>query len=58
MRLISKRKNLFNYFDELAEKIEEGSKLFSGKWHKLMIIPMWKVAKLKEIETRAECYHP
>jgi hypothetical protein len=28
MRLFPKEKIFYNYFDELAEKIEEGSKLF------------------------------
>jgi predicted phosphate transport protein (TIGR00153 family) len=53
MRLFPKEEIFFNYFDELAEKIEEGSKLFleMAQTHDYSDV---KVAKLKEIEHEAD----
>jgi hypothetical protein len=53
MRLFPKEKIFFNYFDELAEKIEEGSKLFLEMAQTSDYSDV-KVARLKEIEHEAD----
>jgi uncharacterized protein len=53
MRLFPKEEIFYDYFDELAEKIEEGSKLFlkMAQTHDYSDVT---VAKLKEIEHEAD----
>lgn len=53
MRLFPKEEIFFNYFDELAEKIEEGSKLFleMTQTHDYSDV---KISRLKEIEHEAD----
>jgi predicted phosphate transport protein (TIGR00153 family) len=53
MRLFPKEEIFFNYFDELAEKIEEGSKLFLEMAQARDCSDV-TVAKLKEIEHEAD----
>jgi hypothetical protein len=53
MRLFPKEEIFFNYFDELAEKIEEGSKLFLEMAQTRDYSDV-TVAKLKEIEHEAD----
>ena len=53
MRLFPKTDNFFELFDELADKIEEGSKLFL-EMAQTRDFSEEKVAKLKEIEHEAD----
>ncbi len=53
MRLFPKEENFFELFDELADKIEEGSKLFLEMVRSRDYSDV-KVAKLKEIEHEAD----
>ena len=53
MRLFPKQENFFDYFEELADKIEEGGRLFLEMTEKHDYSEA-KVAKLKEIEHEAD----
>lgn len=53
MRLFPKQENFFDYFEELANKIEEGSRLFL-EMTETHDYSESKVAKLKEIEHEAD----
>ena len=53
MRLFPKQENFFDYFEELANKIEEGGRLFL-KMTENHDYSESKVAKLKEIEHEAD----
>lgn len=53
MRLVPKEEIFFNYFDELAEKIEEGSNLFLEMAQTNDYSDV-RIAKLKEIEHEAD----
>jgi predicted phosphate transport protein (TIGR00153 family) len=53
MRLFPKQENFFDYFEELANKIEEGGRLFL-KMTENQDYSESKVAKLKEIEHEAD----
>jgi uncharacterized protein len=53
MRLFPKEEIFFNYFDELAEKIEEGSKLFL-EMTQTRDYSDARVSRLKEIEHEAD----
>ena len=53
MRLFPKQENFFDYFEELANKIEEGSRLFLEMTENHDYSES-KVAKLKEIEHEAD----
>ena len=53
MRLFPKTENFFEYFEELADKIEEGGQLFLEMTQKHDYSEA-KVAKLKEIEHEAD----
>src|SRR5450759_1540652 len=53
MRLFPKEENFFAYFEELANKIEEGGQLFLEMTEKRDYSEA-KVAKLKEIEHEAD----
>jgi uncharacterized protein len=53
MRLFPKEETFFKYFDELAEKIEEGSKLFL-EMAQTSDYSDARVARLKEIEHEAD----
>ena len=53
MRLFPKQENFFDYFEELADKIEEGGRLFL-EMTETHDYSESKVAKLKEIEHEAD----
>ena len=53
MRLFPKQENFFDYFEELANKIEEGGRLFL-EMTETHDYSESKVAKLKEIEHEAD----